>query len=133
MDKIIRRPKQARKYTSEDFNQVRDWYNNRSLAPIEDLLPQVGFIVPGIAAGFLMQTDTKCCILEPFISNPFAESLDRKDALDLIMGELILEAYRLGYNRIYGFSTRPSMIERAKQYGFEIVEKDSKTLCKELF
>lgn len=123
----------CRKYSPEDFEAIQSWYKSRDMAPLEDLIPKIGFIVPGVAAGFMMQTDTKCCILEPFISNPLVDSEKRKEALDLIMGELILEAFQLGYNRIYGFSTVPSMVNRALKWGFKTVEKNSTTVCKELF
>lgn len=122
---------QCHKYTSVDFQYVESWYEARRLRVFREDFPKVGFVVPGIAAGFLMQTDTKSCILEPFIANPDTTKLQREQALNLIMGQLIEEAGDLGYARIFGFSSNAPMIRRAKSWGFVVVES-STTVCKEL-
>lgn len=110
---------------------IDHWFQARGSKAAQDLLPKVGFIVPGIAAGFLMQTDTGCCILEPFIANKDTDKAERNKALEAIMGELIQEASRLGFKRIFGFSSNEPMISRALKFGFVIVE-ESTTVCKEL-
>lgn len=122
---------ECRKYNHEDFYSIIEWYEARHIRPAQDMIPPTGFIVPGIAAGFLMRTDTSACILEPFIANPHANKEDRDRALNSIMGDLIEEARNLGYDRVFGFSSRESMIERAVFQGFVIVE-ESTTVCKEL-
>lgn len=121
----------VRKYTNEDFYEIKEWYRSRGSEVKENLLPQIGFISPGIAAGFLMQTDTKCCILEPFIANPNTDIEDRDTALVVILDQLCNCAEELGYNVIYGFSTSPTMIQRALDQGFRITEV-STTVVKEL-
>jgi len=121
----------CQKYTGKDFEAIRSWYEARHLKVLEEDFPKIGIIVPGIAAGFLMQTDTMACILEPFIANPDTNKLDRDQALNLIMGELIEEAGDLGYTRIFGFSSNTPMLRRARKWGFIEVES-STTVVKEL-
>lgn len=121
----------SRKYELDDYWQLAEWWAARKIVMAEDVLPPTGFIVPGIAAGFLIKTDTSCCIIEPFIANPRANKEDRDAALNKIMLDLIEEARFLGFKRIFGFSSRESMIERALNCGYVIVE-ESTTVCKEL-
>lgn len=122
---------QSRKYVDEDFKSIIEWYDSRHIRPAQDMIPPTGFIVPGIAAGFLMRTDTSACILEPFIANPRANKHDRDRALNSIMNDLIHEAKELGYDRVFGFSSHERMIERAVSHGFIVVE-ESTTVVKEL-
>jgi hypothetical protein len=122
----------CRKYIDEDFEAIESWYLERGMQVNEEDFPIVGFIAPGIAAGFLMQTDTKCCILEPFIANPHTTMAEREAALVPIMEALVQEARNLGYHRVFGFSIHPTMLDRAEDMGFEVIEKCSKTVCKEL-
>lgn len=121
----------SRKYNDEDFEAIDSWYKSRGSKASKDLLPKIGFIVPGVAAGFLMQTDTGCCILEPFIANRYTDKAERHSALDAIMRDLIYEAKTLGFSRIFGFSSNEPMIARSLKHGFVIVE-ESTTVVKEL-
>lgn len=96
-----------------------------------DLLSPVGFIIPGIAAGFLMSTPTKACILEPFIANPEADIADRDLALRTILSSLVDKAEAMGFDYIFGFAASPTMIERAVEQGFYCSEK-AVTVIKDL-
>jgi hypothetical protein len=121
-----------RRYKTSDFAEIKRWYGKRSMKPTIDLIPMVGFIVPGIAAGFLLSTDTSCCILEPFIANSDAPGEQRELALMLILGDLVNYAKNAGYTKIFGFSTNTRMVDRVIEHGFEIVETGSITVCKDL-
>lgn len=121
----------VRKYGIEDFKAIVPWYEARGYKPSKDMIPPTGFIVPGVAAGFLMKTDTGACILEPFIANPETSKIERNNAINAIMVDLIKEARVLGFSRIFGFSSNEPMIERALKHGFIVVE-ESTTVVKEL-
>lgn len=123
---------ECRKYTDRDFEEVRSWYIKRGIVMEARDLPQTGFIVPGIAAGFIMKTDTSCCILEPFIANPFTLKGSREVALDSIFENLIKEAQDLGFKKIFGFSTHLKMIWRAQSFGFRVIETGSLTVVKDI-
>lgn len=116
-----------------DFEEIESWYMTRSVAmPPETAFPKIGYIVPGIAAGFLIQTDTDLAVLEPFVSNPEKSIEDRDLALVLIMGKLVEKARSLGYRSVFGFSTHIGMVKRAVDMGFRIVEHGSTTVWKDL-
>lgn len=121
----------GRKYGNDDYNEVSGWYEARGLHLIPSLLPKTGFIVPGVAAGFLMLTDTSCAILEPFIANPRATREDRDEALKCVMKVLDETAKSLGVTHLYGFSSNENMLHRSLAQGFQIAEA-SITVVKEL-
>lgn len=122
----------GRKYGYRDFRAISQWYEARSLTvPPHDALPKEGIIVPGVAAGFLMQTDTSSCILEPFIANPKASIGLRNEALNLILHQLTERAKQLGYDRAFGFASSETMIKRSLDQGFRAIELCT-TVCKEL-
>lgn len=121
----------CRKYKTEDYPEVLSWWEARKIRMPEDVLSSIGSIVPGIAAGFLIRTNTSACIFEPFIANPRASKEDRNTALNAIMVDLVQEARLLGFKRVFGFSSNEPMIERALKVGFQVVE-ESTTVVKEL-
>lgn len=123
---------ECRKYMNEDFEEIRSWYDMRGMTVELQDLPKVGFIVPGVAAGFIMQTDTNCCILEPFIANPLTLKKCREVALDSIFKHLIKEAQTLGFKKIFGFSTHLKMVWRAQTFGFRVIETNCLTVIKDL-
>lgn len=109
-----------RRYKLSDYEEVNSWFRKYkgNDFPKEHLAP-TGFIVPGIAVGFLIKTDANCCFLEPFIANTDASPEDRDKALTQILTSLISEAKALDFNFIFGISTAPTMIERALKLGFQ--------------
>lgn len=121
----------GRAYNDSDYSELEQWYRLRGVEPVMSLFPKVGFIVPGVAAGFLMQTDTSACILEPFIANPNTNKAQRHEALSVILYDLTEAARDLGYSHVYGFSTSPTMIARALEMGFQMAE-ESITVVMEL-
>ncbi len=95
------------------------------------MFPPIGFIVPGVAVGFIMQTDTKCAILEPFVSNLKIPREQRDVALSLILTKLTTYAKNSGFKAVFGFSRNLPMLKRAKLQGFRHVEH-CETIIKEL-
>jgi hypothetical protein len=108
-----------RKYNNEDLKTIIHWFDERGMNIEPDMIPKVGFIDPEVAAGFLIQTDTSYCILEPFIANPNSDPYTRDQVLKDILYRLELEAFRLGYKGMFGFSTSKNMVDRAKERGFK--------------
>lgn len=108
-----------REYSQQDYYEVSQWFRDQTGHDIpRDLLSNIGFIVPGIAAGFLITTNVNCCFLEPFIANPDIPSANRDIALRKILTQLEQAAEKLNIRITYGISTSPTMLDRAKSSGW---------------
>lgn len=107
------------RYKPQHYEMVNDWFKSRKGDSIpEQFLAPTGFIVPGVAVGFLIKTDCNVCFFEPFISNPKATTELRIKALDEIVTMLEREAANLGYRFVYGLATAPTMLEHGKNHGW---------------
>jgi len=103
---------------------VTRWCSSRGVpATLLDMLPERGFIVPDVAAGFLYQTDSTMALIEGIVANPKADSRIRDDALDQVFFALFDLARDLGFELVWGFSPRPEIETRARRIGFRIDEK----------
>ena len=81
---------EVRKYNPSDYFTVASWWSKQKWPVIpSDHLPEHGFIVDGIAAGFLYKTDSKFALLEFVIANPDTSKEDRSKALDLVIDSLL--------------------------------------------
>ena len=113
----------VREYTRDDYKEVSGWFHKRSIPITEDYLPKHGFIVPGIAAGFIFSTDSNFCIFECFVSNPNTTRSVRKEALSEIVTSMIQKAKELNFKEAYGFATSKTMIQIGEEQGFKFIEK----------
>ena len=94
-----------------DLEEIDSWYLARGLKPLpHSQLPQFGYIVPGIACGFLVQTDSSNAFLEGFATNKFAKSYQKVDAIDLIAKKLLTVAKELGYTHVFAMTKHPNIM-----------------------
>lgn len=121
----------VREYTKYDYDEVSTWFHERNIPITEDYLPRHGFIVPGIAAGFIYSTDANFCIFESFISSPNVSRHEREEALRNIVSAMIKKAKELEFKDAYGFATSQTMIRHGYEQGFKFVETCS-TIIKDL-
>lgn len=85
--------------------------------PKEEFVPDIGFIEPGVAAGFLIQTNIPCAIIDLYISNPRVEKAIRDEALDRITQMLFQKAKSLGCKVVRCESQVNTIKERAVRNG----------------
>lgn len=91
---------------------MTQWYEIRGRpAPGLCSLPVYGYVVPGLAAGFLYLTDSDIAFADGLVTNPNAPIFDRTNALDAISDEIIATAKRLGVSKLLGFVSK-----RGSQY-----------------
>lgn len=113
-----------KQFDKSDIEEINSWYHKRNLTPIPlESLPQFGYLVPGIACGFLMQTDASSAFLEGFATNPDAKPYHRVDALDAIAKKLIEVAKELGYKDIYAMTTHPTIMAACRDNEFVNIGK----------
>ena len=121
----------VRKIEKSDIEEIISWFHSRNIAFTSEELPQLGYIVPGKAAGFMYQTDSNFVIFESFVGNTKCSRIDRQKALREIVTEMIKEAHNLGFKRAFGFVTSSTMLEIGYENGFQYVE-NCKTIVKDL-
>lgn len=105
----------TRKFTRHDLNSINRWLAKRKLAKVKlSDLPKTGFIVPGVAAGFLRDCEGDLSIMDSLVTNPHASVETRHRAL-----EAVFETIKMyGGRQILGFTTDDGTLTRAKQHGF---------------
>ena len=93
------------------------WLDARGISRIhQNVLPAIGFIIPGYAAVWLYQTDSDFCQIENIYSNPAAPE-DKRKQVDLLINTSVIAARELGYKFLQCVSNHPSIIARAIKYG----------------
>jgi hypothetical protein len=97
--------------------EAEAWFLARGIE-IKDLcFPPVGFIYPGVAAGWLGQTDFDVCFVDCLISNPEAPKELRAEALDQVILALVQKGKDLRYHTVAGLTKVPAVMERALGLG----------------
>lgn len=106
-----------RRYEKSDFAQISSWAKDWGAEYSEDQFPEIGFIVDGVAAYFLYQTDSLVCFLENLISNKHANKEDRDSAVDGVINAVFKEAHDRGYVVAYATTDNPRAVVRAMIHG----------------
>ena len=95
-------------------------------------LPKIGYIAMlennPIATGFLRRTEGDLLAhIEGVASNPFFGSIIRHKGLDMVLKQLIDEANHLDIKGVLAFTVDYTVLNRAKDLGFNCLE-DTKLL-----
>jgi len=108
-----------RSFNPLDLDEMNRWYTQRGEPAIKvEMLPRLGFLVPGVAAGFLYQTDSSMALVEGFVSNPEALLCKRVKALHLILEGLTSAARGFGFKLVVGSSKRTGPVSLTLRQGF---------------
>ncbi len=92
------------------------WYQMTPLAL--PFLPATGFVVAGVAMGFLYKTDSKMAWIENLAANPVLPRGQRTEGLDVVVAAVIDEARRQGFEVLIGYTNVQAVIDRALTHGF---------------
>src|SRR5271165_2722312 len=109
----------VRRFTAEDWSQMASWYQKHDQnCPKMTVLPQIGFIEPGVAAGFLYRTDSDTCLIDAYISNPDISAEERDACLDEVTRALLEVAESQNYSKIMAITKSGAISRRAIKHGF---------------
>lgn len=86
-------------------------------------LPKVGFRYQDIAFGFLRMVEGGYAQIDTLVSNANYPSEDRHEAVTAVVNELLRVAKYMELNGIICFTKEPSIIARAKELGFHLVDQ----------
>lgn len=92
------------------------WYQMQPL-PLQ-FLPQSGFVVEGVAMGFLYRTDSKMALIENLAANPKLPRETVTLGLDAVVTAIADEGRALGFEVLIGYTNVKAIIERALRHGF---------------
>ena len=126
-----------RRLKESDYETLVKWWNWwRWEAPPQDFLPDTGFIVEknniGIVAGFVYMTNSKAALFEWVISNPEYRESDRKSAIELLIQAVERVLQDQGIKYVFSIGRTRSLIETHKKLGWNVDEKPSHELIKNL-
>jgi len=114
-----------RAYKQSDYEILSSWWRGWSwpLVP-KECLPQTGYIIDDLCAGFLYKTDSSIAWMEWIISNPKADKFVRGEALDVLIVSLIEKAKEQGFSSIFTSSNKLSFKDRLIKHKFIETDKD---------
>ncbi len=106
----------VREFKSRDLTSINKWLKARAKNGITcQQLPRVGFVVPGVAIGFIREVEGGMGIFESLVSNPFASSALRHAAMSAIYAKVMNDAR---FERIIGFSVDNGALSRSADAGW---------------
>ncbi|WP_224240619.1 hypothetical protein [Hyalangium gracile] len=103
----------------QHFTEVARWFELFNETMVPEALPQTGYIVPGIAAGFLYRTDSSVAWVESLIAFKEAPKDVRDRALDAIVVALCRDARKLGFKTVLGSTQLEAVVKRAQRLGWD--------------
>jgi hypothetical protein len=110
-----------RRYEPGDLAELNAWHAARWLAPLRaGSLPAVGYIEPGVAAGFLYRTDSDLALLDGYITSPAATARARHRAVAAITEALLGSARTDGIRSVVGLCRSPGVARHAiRRHGMQ--------------
>lgn len=113
----------ARRFKPDDLVEINTWYEGRGIGPLQSRhLPDFGWIEPGVAAGFLYQTDAPAiAMLEGYVTRPRAGLKRVSRAIDEITAALLEEAKRRGVTQVVAICAARGIERRAHQFGMRTI------------
>lgn len=103
---------------------VEGWIRARGLGDAAgdvSLLSPDGFVVGGIAVGFVYLTNSNLAFMDGFMTDPSSSREDRSAALDALIVLLMAEARDLGYTAVAGTTSAQPLADRLTQHGFNVI------------
>jgi hypothetical protein len=107
----------------EDLIMINEWLKDRNQEGLKkENLPRIGLIEDHTAVGFLCQTDSSVCFLDPVITNPKIRSVVRHEALNEIIYNLVKLGENLGFKRCLFMTFEESLLKRGEELDFLITQ-----------
>lgn len=112
----------VKRYRPEDYADLVELYGSHGLPPPDPrLLPTIGLIAPGLAAGFLYLTDSAIGIIDNFVTHKQAEREARNAALDEIVETLVGAAKGADCDIVKCDTQLYAIKQRATAHGFDCI------------
>ena len=107
------------------------WYEGHGWPSLpKAMFPTVGFVVEGLCAGWLYQSDSVVCWFEWIVSNPEAEKRQVHKALAELYDHAIIQSEELGYSSIFSSFNHKGLIRLAEKKGFQVTDTNMTNLVR---
>lgn len=111
--------------SSTHRSSVETWGEKHGFPfPPTEFLPDLGWIVGDAAVGFLYTTNSKLGWVEWVFSNPAKTADQRREAIDLLMGQIQAEAFIKGVTALFSSSGSDAYLEILKRHDFIPTDKN---------
>ena len=111
--------------------QLTSWFKQWNIPEsIKETLPETGFIVDGIAAIFLYETNSKMCFIECLIRDKEATEEVSNKAIDLLIKHVLRYAKEQNYKFIMSNTKYDRVVEIAEKHGFKTDKSNYKSFGK---
>lgn len=107
----------VRPFNAKDMPTLKKWCYKRGV-DLKTEPAHEGFIVPGVAIGFLIETNAGAGILDSIITNPYVCSSTRNKALNSIFAYALELAETKKIKYLLGFTIDNNTLRRAETFGF---------------
>lgn len=122
-----------KRFEHSDYPLLVEWWKSHKWPSVpQECLPQIGFIVNDLCAGFLYQTDSSICIMEWIIADKKSDLVKRRESLDILIATLSNEAKNLGFKHIFTSTPHTSLISRYKKLGFNQTDTNVTNLLRSI-
>jgi hypothetical protein len=110
-----------------------DWTRHYEMTPLPvQFLPQSGFVVEGVAMGFMYRTDSKLALIENLAANPKLPRDTVTAGLDAVVSAIADEGRALGFEVLIGYTNVNAVIQRALRHGFTTDDEKFQVVTKVL-
>lgn len=112
-----------RRFEERDYADFCAWCEAHGGGIVErDVLPTLGLIVEGVAALFLVQTDTAVAFAHHLTTNPAAGLRERTAAVAELADGIKALARELGFRYLLTWSGHRSVVRQALRSGGRMIE-----------
>lgn len=114
--------------------EIAKWHTDRGLPEgwPRLWLSDLGWWVPGLAAGWLITTNSSRALIEDFATNPHAPKSETYAAMRAIERHIVACAKDLGFLYLVGTTKIESIRAKCRDNGYHVTEREFSYLFKDL-
>lgn len=109
-----------RKMQHCDLRSVNAWLRKHGRLEANSECCELSYIIPGVASVQLLRAEHGVAIMDSLCTNPLVSASTRNKALNQLFTFIKQKSVELGYNRLLGFTTSESTLNRAMQHGWQV-------------
>ncbi len=115
--------------TDIHYPMIDEWFKARKYKPVpKELLPPTGVVMESdsgpLCAGFLAKTDYGVALIGHLVTNPNADKISRRMALDRVITELSDRAIKEGFKMVGAATNNKSLMKKYVALGWNVSDEN---------